>query len=77
MQYGPLGRSQEDDYALRLSACATLANHIVWHQHGLIFCPAVQVLLDNGWINTTATTMVYRMYGTAYQQGLAAVGWYR
>lgn len=55
---GPLGRTPEEEFVLRISAFMSLKLLVWWHRRGIIYSPTVQCLLDNGWYTKQINTLV-------------------
>ncbi len=71
--YGALGRSQEDEEELRFSAFVTLKLHLWWHLQNHIFCPVVQMLLDNDWLTVEVRNQVRAHYAAIYAEARTRV----
>lgn len=64
--FAPLGRSEADEDVLRLSAVHTLKLHLWWHEHQYIFCPAIQVMLDNGMVTPELRRQAYTAFSACW-----------
>jgi hypothetical protein len=65
---GPLGRDDEEEYTLRVSAFMSLKMNVWWHQRGIVYSPTVEMLIRNGWYTPEIKQLVISSVAAAWRQ---------
>lgn len=66
---GPLGRTDEEEYVLRVSAFMSLKVLVKWHLDGIVYSPTIECLIANGWYTKEIATLVQASYARVWAEG--------